>query len=386
MFMSETHKPNAMLVAKYILHKASPAETAWIEEWASQSTENSNWLNQFKNPEWVTLRLKQLEEIDIDAYVRDFKQRLHEREIQSRKVLKIWRWVSYPACIIICVWLFFTYKSILFPNSATQQNVSHTTAEAPLKEQPIHHQYHPALYVSHSTEEQRLLQYAASRGIVLNYKIGVESQEREISNPDSAIFDHELSDGTKITLNAASTIKHPYIFQGYKRKIELTGEAYIDAQPDSAFPFLVVVNKIHIETSGGKFNVRSHAMEQNTVITAITTDSLLVSVGPYSITLQRGQLAVIKKGAPIEVFNSTNTVKTLAYTNGFFHFKNDKANLATMELARWYGLTLTGTAPANLRVSYYGSRLTPCKNVLTLLVTSDNKSHFEVKGNKLIIK
>ena len=51
-----------------------------------------------------------------------------------------------------------------------------------------------------------------------------------------------LADGTKVWLNAASSIRYPVAFIGSERKVEVTGEAYFEVTKDAARPFKVEIN------------------------------------------------------------------------------------------------------------------------------------------------
>jgi FecR-like protein len=415
MFMSDTHKPITDLVIKYVMGTATPIETTQLEEWASLSTENRNWLDRFNNPDYLQTRLKQIEEINIEASVRNFKRRLHEHNMQTKKAWTTWYRVSYTVCFIICACIITNYIQLRFHDPVIQQKITYTTiprketlpktVDTSIKEQhtpkitkhtPGKKQPQSALPVNNITEEEipvnheleeGIVQNTATNGLVPTIITGAQLKKHAIANLDKAILqDHYLPDRSLITLNAASSIQWLGTFQGDSRKIELTGEAYIQALYADSYPFIVIANKIRIETAGGNFNIRSYDNEQQTIITAISGDSLVIAVGPHKTAIQSGQMAVIVKGAPIDVYNRADTDKIMAYTNQLFHFRNDNLNLVAMEIARWYNLTLVGAAPPNVRVSFRGSRKNHCKEVIKNLRFSDKRLHLKVKDSKLIIE
>ena len=82
----------------------------------------------------------------------------------------------------------------------------------------------------------------------------------ELTVPLGKRFDLVLSDGSRVKLNAGSTIKYPIQFiQGRSREVEIWGEAYFDVTTDKEHPFLVNANNIQVKVLGTKFNVSSYS-------------------------------------------------------------------------------------------------------------------------------
>lgn len=112
------------------------------------------------------------------------------------------------------------------------------------------------------------------------------------TNP-GIIADFSLPDGTKVWLNAHSSLKYPSQFRGKAREVELSGEAYFEVEPDKKHPFIVNLNdKAGIEVTGTAFNV--DAFETNEEITA-----MLVS-GEIRMNYTHGDGKTIKRLKPGE--------------------------------------------------------------------------------------
>ena len=69
----------------------------------------------------------------------------------------------------------------------------------------------------------------------------------------------KLSDGSVVTLNSATTLKFPEIFEGKTREVYLDGEAYFDVHKDHLHPFIIHTNKMNVRVLGTSFNVKSYA-------------------------------------------------------------------------------------------------------------------------------
>jgi transmembrane sensor len=104
-------------------------------------------------------------------------------------------------------------------------------------------------------------------------------------------FQVVLSDGTKIHLNAGSSLKFPVKFiKGNQRMVFLTGEAYFDVTKDKLHPFIVHTNSIDVKVLGTKFNVTSYAEDK-----AINTVLVEGSVQVYNNDIPK-QKAMISPG------------------------------------------------------------------------------------------
>lgn len=84
-----------------------------------------------------------------------------------------------------------------------------------------------------------------------------------------------LSDGTKVWLNAGSTIKYDENFNKKDRNIELTGEGYFDVVKNESLPFIVNTHEIRIMALGTAFNVKAYP-DEGSVETTLVSGSLIV--------------------------------------------------------------------------------------------------------------
>ncbi|RKM92724.1 DUF4974 domain-containing protein, partial [Aquimarina sp. BL5] len=113
--------------------------------------------------------------------------------------------------------------------------------------------------------------------IVSNTKNGEEIEYLEISIPKGKIFQLSLSDGTKVWLNAASTLKFPknFVASESNRVVHLQGEAFFDVTTNKTQPFIVNTASIDVEVLGTQFNVSSY-QEDATVKTTLVEGSVAI--------------------------------------------------------------------------------------------------------------
>ncbi|MEP7251614.1 MAG: FecR family protein, partial [Ginsengibacter sp.] len=93
---------------------------------------------------------------------------------------------------------------------------------------------------------------------LLSYSLKNNSSQvayNTMSTPVGRQYQLILADGTKVWLNAASSITYPTSFPGDDRKVSITGEAYFEVVHDPSKPFHVVINDIEVRVLGTHFNI-----------------------------------------------------------------------------------------------------------------------------------
>src|SRR5690606_5397237 len=100
---------------------------------------------------------------------------------------------------------------------------------------------------------------------LLSYSLNNKDMTRDnaelyntIATPRGGQYQITLSDGTKVWLNASSSIHFPVVFTGNERKVEITGEAYFEVKKDERKPFKVLTTSSAVEVLGTHFNVNSY--------------------------------------------------------------------------------------------------------------------------------
>lgn len=79
-----------------------------------------------------------------------------------------------------------------------------------------------------------------------------------------------LSDGTKVWINAGSKILYPSVFEGKKREIYLTGEAYFDVAKHEKQPFIIKTNELDVRVLGTKLNITAYDNENEQTVVLVS--------------------------------------------------------------------------------------------------------------------
>lgn len=153
----------------------------------------------------------------------------------------------------------------------------------------------------------------------------------------------DLADGSKIWLNAASTIKYPLAFNGKERVVELSGEAFFEVTKNPAKPFRVLIKGAEVEVLGTQFNIMAYENEPVSRTTLIE-GAVEVSNGSQRIPLKPGQQAeVVYDGdasTSIRLVDGVSTDADVAWRNGVFKFKNDDLPTVMREIGRYYNVEI----------------------------------------------
>lgn len=204
-----------------------------------------------------------------------------------------------------------------------------------------------------------------------------------LSTPIGGQYNVILADGTKVYLNAVSSIKYPTQFNGDKRIVELEGEAYFEVSKDKNKPFIVKSRNQTIEVLGTHFNVHSYSNE-SFVKTTLLEGSVAVSYKDQRTILKPGQQSSVTDDAEHILINDVDAESTVAWKDGRFKFDNADLKTVMNQLERWYDIKVEyeGEIP-DLKFNGGTFMNKNLSEVLKVLELSNIK--FEMKGNTIIV-
>jgi hypothetical protein len=194
-----------------------------------------------------------------------------------------------------------------------------------------------------------------------------------------------LTDGTKVWLNAGSSLTYPVAFTGKERNVEITGEAYFEVTHHTGMPFTVkkLGDDASILVLGTHFNVNAYDDEAAMKITLLE-GAVKVSKGTNSSLLTPGQQAELKDGS-IRLINDADMDEVMAWKNGKFQF-GEKTGIETImrQVARWYDVETEYRGKVNRHFWGSISRNVNVSQVLKMLETT-GAVHFKMEGMKVIV-
>jgi transmembrane sensor len=216
-----------------------------------------------------------------------------------------------------------------------------------------------------------------------------------LTTPRGGQYQLVLPDGSRVWLNAASSITYPTAFTGADRSVTVSGEAYFDVVKNTAKPFKVIVRTSHagqaaeVEVLGTGFNIMAYADEPEPSIRAtLIRGAIRVSQGKTTALLHPGQQAQIITGNepnPIHLIDNADTAAAIAWITGFFQFRELDVPAVMRQIGRWYNVDVVYDTPAaGLAGRHFGGRISRRQNLSDLLpMLEANHIHFRIDGTTI---
>jgi len=206
-----------------------------------------------------------------------------------------------------------------------------------------------------------------------------------IETPKGGQYQINLPDGTRVWLNAASSLSYPARFSGQQRRVILKGEAYFEVAKNKKMPFIVNSERQNIEVLGTHFNVNAYADEQTTKTTLAEGSvkvTLTNSSGDTQI-LAPGQQAVVDRQIKVR---SVDIEEALAWKEGIFMFNNENLESILRKVSRWYNVDIEFQQNELRTKSFNGtvSRFGRVSQILKTLELTESV-HFKIEGRKIIV-
>lgn len=204
-----------------------------------------------------------------------------------------------------------------------------------------------------------------------------------ISTARGGRYQVTLADGTRVWLNAASSLKYPAAFTGQVRDVVLTGEAYFEVAKDRNKPFRVIVDEMTVEVLGTHFNINAYDEEEE-VRTSLVEGSVRVASADQQQILIPGQQARLAENGSFSLAEGGDVIEqALAWKNGMFRF--DEADIYSImrQVGRWYDADIK--YEGNMQELYFAVDVSRRDNVSTLLRSMELTEliHFEIQEDEV---
>lgn len=211
---------------------------------------------------------------------------------------------------------------------------------------------------------------------------GDEIVYNTMSTPIGRQFQLTLPDGTRVWLNAASSIRYPTVFKGAERKVEVTGESYFEVARNTKMPFRVNVgNKAEVEVLGTDFNINGYSNEAS-LNTTLIEGSVRMKQGREAVIIKPGEQAQFN--GKIRIEKEVDLEKVVAWKNGLFNFKGSKLEEVMRQLERWYGIEVVyENGIPDITLGGEMSKDIPLKGLMVVLQKLNMQ--YRLEGKKLII-
>lgn len=323
---------------------------------------------------------------DTDRILHGIKEHIARQERQSGKTIPLRRIITVAAtAVLIGLVAYYIYKT---SNDSQQQPIASIYGEdvAPGSNKAtitlsdgtvVELDQNQSGVIANGTN----LSYADGGQVV---KAAPEVEHATLSTPRGGQYQLTLPDGSKVWLNAASSITYPTKFEGKQRIVKLQGEAYFDVTTNQTKPFIVESKDQQVMVTGTEFNISTYADEPTSATTLIEGKVQIIdSHSGKTTTLAPGQQA-ISGGNGIEIQTVDTDVYT-AWKDNYFVFESMEIHAILRQLSRWYDVQVDYTDIPNETLS---ARVRRDKNISSVLtaISKTTGLDFYISERRMILR
>jgi ferric-dicitrate binding protein FerR (iron transport regulator) len=396
----EENKRLQYLLDRYVTGAHTPAEEAELMQVLSSGAQDE-WVKEYMAQAWNRLPADQLlndaaaEKIRLSVLSHEAKIVLLRPASGKRKLV----WAAAAILFLLTgSMLFYTYQHSFRRQhtlAVQSQSVSGSMQDvAPGGDGAVLTLADGTTIVLDSSSDGSLVKQGNVNIIKKDGKIKYVSQNGKVALPAGyntigtargRQYQLVLEDGTRVWLNAASSIRYPVSFSDTVREVEITGEAYFDVATDKKKPFRVKVNGTAVEVLGTQFNINAYS-DETAIRTTLLEGAVRVRKGSNQQLLLPGQQAKVDQKGSIYTCKNVNTTEVTAWKNNIFSFNNTDLNALMRQLARWYDVEVVFNEEGNSNLSFNGdiSRTANLSTVLKMLELT-GEVHFTIKDKTIMV-
>lgn len=372
------------LLHKYKAGKLSIRESEELEAWLAVE-DNRAWAEKVLSEERELEVLAEYRKYDAEGAFRNFAGRR-----QTRQIHFVWKWAAaivLPLSIGLAVFLKYDIPVSETSGTIAKEVITAGGSKAILtlsggkqvalgKEQPVY------------TRDTNGVSIVADSSNLVYERIADVPEElvyNELFVPRRGEYSLQLSDGTKVYLNAESKLKYPVTFGGDYREVELSGEAYFEVCRDTARPFIVKVGDMKVEVLGTVFNINAYC-EQPSIRTTLVSGRVNVGCHGKEIELLPGEQACLERSDESLHKAEVKVAIYTAWKDGLFKFERESLENIMTVLERWYDVNVFYRNDA-LRQSLFSGDLKKYDTIeqhLKMLELTTNVT-FVVNGNNVFV-
>ncbi|GGH64305.1 ferric-dicitrate binding protein FerR (iron transport regulator) [Filimonas zeae] len=371
------------LAAKWENRTITAAEMQELEAWYQQNQDH---------PVIIPAELAVSEEAHQTQLLHKIYQQAHLHQAEATPVKRLpqrWRWVAAASVLVLATGGYFWFKGN--PTPAPQVAVAPAKDIAPGKEGAILTLADGSTVVLDSLQNGWGTTQQSANIQLQNGQLKYEAQAgasaaiayNTLSTPRGRQFSIALPDGSRVWLNAASSITFPTSFTGNERLVSVTGEAYLEVAGSAKSPFRVRINdKTTVEVLGTSFNINAYD-DEPVIATTLLAGRVRVNTEARAALLKPGQQAQITPQSALTV-KQADVAAVTAWKDGHFIFSNTELKELMRQLERWYDIEVA-YKPGVEQIMFSGD-MQRSLTLMQVIKGLDNMgARFKLDGRKLLV-
>lgn len=186
-----------------------------------------------------------------------------------------------------------------------------------------------------------------------------------VSTPAATTTLVTLSDGTKVMLNANSTLEYPASFDDAEvREVRLKGEAHFEVTKNPHRPFVVKAGEMQTQVLGTIFDVKAYRKDAPKV--TLMQGKVKVSNADTEVEMRPGQTATLQSD---KIVVSKASSSASDWLEGDFDMDQVTLAEAMSDIGAWYNKTVVFQSQANMGklIHFRFSRRASLQEIITAL-------------------
>lgn len=330
----------ALLVGKYLADDLTLEEKECLEQWLNLSKENREWFDRITSEAYQSEKGVAAHKIDIEQGWQALQAKRAGKHNRIRKT----RWLyagSVAAALAILVGTVWLLKD----NSRPLKNNPPSVELAEIKVPTLIETLGNNVILSYDSLEVK----PSGRVYVADEKlrsgqidevglVNVPVRYKTIVIPAGYTYQVQLADGSKVTLNAGSTLRFPEYFQDSLREVELTGEGYFEVAK-SATPFVVKAGNTQVTVYGTRFNLFfSEKLQMSEAI--LLEGSIGMKADQKEVRIVPNQRVCHYLDSHVTQVNQVNAADHITWLENSFRYNNELLKRIVFDLGQWYGIEI----------------------------------------------
>ena len=186
-----------------------------------------------------------------------------------------------------------------------------------------------------------------------------------VSTPAATTTLVTLSDGTRVMLNANSTLEYPVSFSDTEvREVHLKGEAHFEVTKNPHRPFVVKAGEMQTQVLGTIFDVKAYRKDAPKV--TLMQGKVKVSNADTEVEMRPGQTATLQAD---KIVVSKASPSASDWLEGDFDMDQVTLAEAMSDIGAWYNKTVVFQSQANMGklIHFRFSRRASLQEIITAL-------------------
>ena len=348
----------SLLISKSLSGNITKGEQAELDSWREENEYNQRLFEQICSETTMREKFDQYKHSNVQTAFDAFVKKREELHSRRRWIGTLSRYAAIIIVPVLVVVFYYSKKETVKVTERSQFASELATIQRNLPVLTLSNGKEMVLYnqellleeengVRISVNEEGRMQYDKADSV------GAEMVYNTLTTPSQCDFMFILADGTRVWMNAKSSLRYPVAFHGKERVVYAEGEIYLEVARDKKHPFFVMLNGMKVEVLGTSFNVNSYADEDYAEVTLVEGRvAAHVDDKSYDLLPSR-QLRWDKKNESVDI-RIVNVDDYIAWKRGQYVFKGRSLEEVAKVLERWYDMEIIFEDEKSKKTVYTG--------------------------------